>query len=88
MDKQSLQKLLPVCCMKLTCPEHAVQVSVRILGGLMALGYEIGSILKRTSTLFTQGSMSVKLDVIEGMEQSYVQVLLHHLMIAMIMLLL
>lgn len=55
-------------------PRISFEVSVRILGGLMALGYEIGSILKRTSTLFTQGSMSVKLDVIEGMEQSYVQV--------------
>ena len=47
---------------------------MRILGGLMALGYEIGSIMKRTSTLFSDGNVSVKLDNIEGMEQRYVQV--------------
>lgn len=47
---------------------------MRILGGLMALGYEIGSIMKRTSTLFYNGGVSVKLDKIEGMPQRFVQV--------------
>ena len=51
-----------------------VQVSVRVLGGLMALGYEIGSIMKRTSLLCTDGKTSVKLDTIEGMKQRFVQV--------------
>lgn len=56
----------------------AMQVSVRILGGLMALGYEIGSILKRTSAVFSDGQICVKLDSIEGMKQSFVQVTPHH----------
>ena len=53
---------------------HVLQVSVRILGGLMALGYEIGSIMKRTSTLFRDDAVSVKMDLIEGMERQYIQV--------------
>ncbi|KAG2492795.1 hypothetical protein HYH03_008955 [Edaphochlamys debaryana] len=32
-------------------PRISFEVSVRILGGLMALGYEIGTIMKRTSTI-------------------------------------
>ena len=40
----------------------------------MALGYEIGSIMKRTSMLCTDGKTSVKLDTIEGMKQRFVQV--------------
>ena len=52
----------------------AVQVSVRILGGLMALGYEIGTIMKRTSTLMSDASVSVKLDNIEGMTHQFIQV--------------
>ena len=50
------------------------QVSVRILGGLMALGYEIGTIMKRTSTLVHDGAVSVKLDNIEGMTHQFIQV--------------
>lgn len=46
---------------------------MRILGGLMALGYEIGSIMKRTSEMFFNDKISVKLDAIEGMEQRFVQ---------------
>ncbi|KAK9800247.1 hypothetical protein WJX73_005883 [Symbiochloris irregularis] len=55
-------------------PRISFEVSVRILGGLMALGYEIGSIMKRTSTVFSDGQVCVKLDSIEGMKQSFVQV--------------
>ncbi|GIL79958.1 hypothetical protein Vretimale_12820 [Volvox reticuliferus] len=34
-------------------PRIAFEVSVRILGGLMALGYEIGTIMKRTSVILS-----------------------------------
>ena len=36
------------------------QVSVRILGGLMALGYQIGTIMKRTSAVFSDDRLTVK----------------------------
>ena len=51
-----------------------MQVSVRILGGLMALGYEIGTIMKRTSIIHTDDRLTIKLDTIEGMGRSFVQV--------------
>ena len=51
-----------------------VQVSVKILGGLMALGYEIGTIMKRTSTSYSDDKICIKLDDIEGMDQTFVQV--------------
>ena len=60
--------------MILTAPAWLLQVSVRILGGLMALGYEIGTIMKRTSTLMSDGAVSVKLDNIEGMTHQFIQV--------------
>ena len=53
------------------CPE---QVSVRILGGLMALGYEIGTIMKRNSIIHSDDRLTVKLDTIEGMGHGFVQV--------------
>ncbi len=34
-------------------PRIKFEVPVRILGGLMALGYEIGSIMRRTSEVFS-----------------------------------
>ena len=34
-------------------PRVTFEVPVRILGGLMALGYEIGTIMRRTSVSFT-----------------------------------
>jgi hypothetical protein len=51
----------------------ALQVSVRILGGLMALGYEIGTIMKRTSTVYSDDCLTVKLDDIEGMGRQFIQ---------------
>ena len=51
------------------------QVSVRILGGLMALGYEIGTIMKRTSIVYADSRLTIKLDTIDGMGQQFVQVL-------------
>jgi adenylate cyclase class IV len=51
-----------------------VQVSVRILGGLMALGYEIGTMLKRSSAVYSDEQITIKLDDIEGMDRQYVQI--------------
>ena len=56
-----------------------MQVSVKILGGLMALGYEIGTIMKRTSTSYSDDKICIKLDDIEGMDQTFVQVVLNRL---------
>jgi len=39
---------------------RGAQVSVRILGGLMALGYQIGTIMKRTSAVFSDDCITVK----------------------------
>lgn len=50
------------------------KVSVRILGGLMALGYEIGTMLKRSSQVWADDTVTVKLDDIEGMDRQYVQI--------------
>ena len=52
----------------------AQQVSVRILGGLMALGYEIGTIMKRTSIVYSDDCLTIKLDDIEGMGRQFIQV--------------
>lgn len=40
----------------------------------MALGYEIGTIMKRTSVVYADSRLTVKLDSIEGMDQQFVQV--------------
>lgn len=53
--------------------DFSLQVSVRILGGLMALGYEIGTIMKRTSTVYSDACLTVKLDDIEGMGRQFIQ---------------
>lgn len=65
-------RVLPVDHSAPPCCPLLVQVSVRILGGLMALGYTIGTIMKRTSTVLTaahsdkDGSeVTVKFDDIE-----------------------
>lgn len=55
-------------------PRISFEVSVRILGGLMALGYEIGTIMKRTSTSYSDDKITIKLDQIEGMDRTFVQV--------------
>lgn len=75
------------------CPRHAcvrahlvqaelrcaalLQVGVRILGGLMALGYEIGTIMRRTSQVLSVSGLAdelqVKLDEVEGLG-SFIQV--------------
>lgn len=51
---------------------------MRILGGLMALGYEIGTIMKRNSIIHSDDRLTIKLDTIEGMGHGFVQVRHHH----------
>lgn len=48
---------------------------MRVLGGLMALGYEIGAIMRRTTAVLKTegGDLMVKVDDIEGLGR-FVQV--------------
>uniref|UniRef100_M4CV71 Phosphoribulokinase/uridine kinase domain-containing protein n=1 Tax=Brassica campestris TaxID=3711 RepID=M4CV71_BRACM len=47
---------------------------VRLLGGLMALGYTIATILKRKSHIFDDEKVIVKTDWLEQLNRTYVQV--------------
>ncbi|KAK8537652.1 hypothetical protein V6N13_096537 [Hibiscus sabdariffa] len=55
-------------------PRITFEVSVRLLGGLMALGYTIAAILKRSSHVFSGDKVSVKIDWLEQLNRKYVQV--------------
>ncbi|CAA0815319.1 Phosphoribulokinase / Uridine kinase family [Striga hermonthica] len=55
-------------------PRITFEVSVRLLGGLMALGYTIASILKRSSHVFSNDKICVKTDWLEQLNRNYVQV--------------
>nr|XP_043608414.1 inorganic pyrophosphatase TTM2-like [Erigeron canadensis]XP_043608415.1 inorganic pyrophosphatase TTM2-like [Erigeron canadensis] len=55
-------------------PRITFEVSVRLLGGLMALGYTIASILKRSSHVFCDDRVCVKIDSLEQISRHYVQV--------------
>lgn len=55
-------------------PRITFEVSVRLLGGLMALGYTIASILKRSSHIFFDDKVCVKTDWLEQLNRQYVQV--------------
>lgn len=55
-------------------PRITFEVSVRLLGGLMALGYTIATILKRNSHVFCDDRVSVKFDWLEQLNRQYVQV--------------
>lgn len=55
-------------------PRITFEVSVRLLGGLMALGYTIASILKRKSHIFDDDKVIVKTDWLEQLNRTYVQV--------------
>ncbi|KAL3824022.1 hypothetical protein ACJIZ3_020051 [Penstemon smallii] len=55
-------------------PRITFEVSVRLLGGLMALGYTIASILKRSSHVFSDERVCVKIDWLEQLNRHYVQV--------------
>ncbi|KAF6166738.1 hypothetical protein GIB67_005614 [Kingdonia uniflora] len=53
------------------------EVSVRLLGGLLALGYTIAAILKRNNHAFFDDKVCVKIDLLEQLNRHYVQVLSH-----------
>ncbi|KAJ1691425.1 hypothetical protein LUZ63_015580 [Rhynchospora breviuscula] len=55
-------------------PRITFEVSVRLLGGLMALGYTIAAILKRSSHVFSDGRVIVKIDWLEQLNRRYIQV--------------
>uniref|UniRef100_A0A5B7AIY2 Putative uridine-cytidine kinase C isoform X1 n=1 Tax=Davidia involucrata TaxID=16924 RepID=A0A5B7AIY2_DAVIN len=55
-------------------PRITFEVSVRLLGGLMALGYTIATILKRCSHVFSDDRVYVKIDWLEQLNRKYVQV--------------
>ncbi|KAL5723417.1 uridine/cytidine kinase [Ranunculus cassubicifolius] len=55
-------------------PRITFEVGVRLLGGLMALGYTIAAILKRSSHVFSDDKVSVKIDWLEQLKRHYVQV--------------
>ncbi|KAL1819427.1 hypothetical protein ACET3Z_014296 [Daucus carota] len=55
-------------------PRITFEVSVRLLGGLMALGYTIATILKRSSHIFSDDRVCVKTDWLEQINRKYVQV--------------
>ncbi|KAJ1412047.1 P-loop containing nucleoside triphosphate hydrolase [Sesbania bispinosa] len=55
-------------------PRITFEVSVRLLGGLMALGYTIATILKRNSHVYSDERVCVKLDWLEQLNRHYVQV--------------
>ncbi|KAF7838579.1 Uridine-cytidine kinase C [Senna tora] len=55
-------------------PRITFEVSVRLLGGLMALGYTIAAILKRSSHIFSDDKVCIKTDWLEQLNRLYVQV--------------
>ncbi|GFZ21543.1 phosphoribulokinase [Actinidia rufa] len=55
-------------------PRITFEVSVRLLGGLMALGYTIAAILKRSSHVFSDERVCVKIDWLEQLNRQYIQV--------------
>ncbi|XP_072964534.1 inorganic pyrophosphatase TTM2-like [Typha angustifolia] len=55
-------------------PRITFEVSVRLLGGLMALGYTIAAIMKRSSHVFSDERATVKIDWLQQLNRQYVQV--------------
>lgn len=58
----------------LVSPRIKFEVSVRILGGLMALGYDMWCVMRRRSKLFTDGRLQIKRVDISGMGRTFVQI--------------
>ncbi|XP_038990368.1 inorganic pyrophosphatase TTM2-like [Phoenix dactylifera] len=55
-------------------PRITFEVSVRLLGGLMALGYSIAAIMKRSSHVFSDDRVTVKIDWLVQLNRRYIQV--------------
>lgn len=66
-------------------PRITFEVSVRLLGGLMALGYTITTILKRSSHVFSDDRVTVKIDWLEQLNSRYIQVTLYILTRAIVL---
>ncbi|RWW25775.1 hypothetical protein GW17_00009865, partial [Ensete ventricosum] len=71
---------LPLCTLEwvtdspfIISPRITFEVSVRLLGGLMALGYTIAAILKRSSHVFSDDKVVVKIDWLEQLKRTYIQ---------------
>ncbi|AQK54596.1 Phosphoribulokinase / Uridine kinase family [Zea mays] len=55
-------------------PRTTFEDSVCLLGGLMALGYTMAAILKRSSRTFSDGKATVKIESLEQLNRQYIQV--------------
>lgn len=55
-------------------PSMSFEVPVRVLSGLMSLGYQIGAILKRQSKIFPGKEVTCKVDEISQLNRFYFQV--------------
>ena len=55
-------------------PRVSFEVSVRVMGGLMALGYKMKVVMRRSSIVFTNAIFTVKIDTLEGLDGVFVQV--------------
>lgn len=55
-------------------PRVHYTVSVKILSGLMALGYQIGAIIHRKSTIFKDERVKISFDHLEELGETYMQV--------------
>jgi len=55
-------------------PGISFEVSVRILGGLLALGYSIYLIMQRHTVKMGNDEFQIKLDVVEGLGRNFVQI--------------
>lgn len=55
-------------------PNIKFEVNVRILGGLMALGYTVATIMKRSCVQLKDDLVTVKIDTFEGLDKTFVQV--------------
>eukprot|EP00297_Palpitomonas_bilix_P023738 CAMPEP_0113903856 /NCGR_PEP_ID=MMETSP0780_2-20120614/22833_1 /TAXON_ID=652834 /ORGANISM="Palpitomonas bilix" /LENGTH=607 /DNA_ID=CAMNT_0000897209 /DNA_START=13 /DNA_END=1836 /DNA_ORIENTATION=- /assembly_acc=CAM_ASM_000599 len=56
------------------CPHIDFEVSVKVLSGLLALGYEIGAILKRKSEYYEDGELTISVDTMEQLNGTFIQI--------------
>ncbi|KAJ4875074.1 Phosphoribulokinase / Uridine kinase family [Raphanus sativus] len=61
-------------CSLVISPGITFQVNVRLLGGLMALGYTLAAISERTSHIFDDDKVTVKSDRFKQLNRTHVQV--------------
>ena len=57
-------------------PGMSFEVNVRVLSGLMTLGYTVGAILKRESEVYesTEGDLLIKVDHVDKLNRTYVSI--------------